>query len=67
LKEALDQIKAFLKSPDHFVASKILLKAAVKFLHENGHRSGMTPITSTPLSEINPRLSNSLNINVNSG
>jgi hypothetical protein len=67
VKEALDQIKVFLQSPDHFVANKVLLKAAVKFLPENGHRSGMTPIKSTPLREINPRLSNSLNINVNSG
>jgi len=44
LHMAIGVLDGFLKTEEHFEASKFTLKWAVRYLKDNGHAAGMTPI-----------------------
>ena len=66
LRQAIDAINPFLKTRELFRASKITLKEAVGLLQQQGHKSGMTPVNSTPVRGISMRLTNLSNVLANS-
>jgi len=66
LRDAIGVVRPFLKSVEHFRASKCTLREAVAYLKQHGHIAGMTPVRRTEAREVNPRLTNLSVLVVNS-